>query len=80
MSRPPAELRKRLTPVKQPLTKETSDDERGLKKAVPPSPPKYDAVDLVLLVVTSACLRFWRIDDPDSVVFDEYHFGKFVNW
>ena len=23
--------------------------------------------------------RFWRLDKPDAVVFDEFHFGKFVN-
>lgn len=33
----------------------------------------------ILLFVMAAAVRFYHLDYPDSVVFDEYHFGGFVN-
>jgi len=35
---------------------------------------------LVVLVVLSAAVRLFRLGYPPAVVFDEFHFGKFVNW
>lgn len=32
----------------------------------------------LLLFVMAAAVRYWKITYPDSVVFDEYHFGAFV--
>ncbi|WVN88694.1 uncharacterized protein L203_103907 [Cryptococcus depauperatus CBS 7841] len=32
----------------------------------------------MLLTVVAAAVRFWRIDHPDQVVFDEVHFGSFA--
>ena len=49
-------------------------------KEAAPEPAGVDAIDVVVLLVVAAALRFWRLHDPDSVVFDEYHFGKFTNW
>lgn len=38
------------------------------------------AIDLVVLVALAAAARLWGLATPNSVVFDEYHFGKFINW
>jgi hypothetical protein len=38
------------------------------------------AIDVALLVALSAVARLWGLSTPNSVVFDEYHFGKFSNW
>jgi dolichyl-phosphate-mannose--protein O-mannosyl transferase len=38
------------------------------------------SLDVLLLLATAALARLWDIDSPNSVVFDEYHFGRFVNW
>jgi hypothetical protein len=37
-------------------------------------------IDLVVLVALAAAARLWGLATPNSVVFDEYHFGKFINW
>lgn len=34
---------------------------------------------LIILIVVSAFLHFWRLDVPREVVFDEVHYGKFIN-
>ncbi|KAF8665628.1 hypothetical protein AX16_000083 [Volvariella volvacea WC 439] len=33
---------------------------------------------LILIVVVAACVRLYKISKPNSVVFDEVHFGKFA--
>lgn len=33
----------------------------------------------LIVTVLAFLLRFWRIDHPDQVVFDEVHFGKFAS-
>ncbi|KAJ6237698.1 dolichyl-phosphate-mannose--protein mannosyltransferase [Anaeramoeba flamelloides] len=43
-------------------------------------PKKYDLLLLILLVLFSFYTRFWRLSEPDEVIFDEVHFGKFVSW
>ena len=37
------------------------------------------ATNYIVLAVVSLAVRLYRIGTPDGVVFDEYHFGKFVN-
>jgi dolichyl-phosphate-mannose-protein mannosyltransferase len=39
-----------------------------------------DVLVLLLLIVLAAATRFWRLSQPNSVVFDEFHFGKFVTY
>ncbi|XP_033647476.1 protein O-mannosyl-transferase 1-like [Asterias rubens] len=38
-------------------------------------------INLVLLglTLTSFMMRMWRLEEPREVVFDEFHFGKFIN-
>lgn len=40
---------------------------------------RRDRVVCWVLFVTAACVRFYRLGMPASVVFDEYHFGTFVD-
>jgi dolichyl-phosphate-mannose-protein mannosyltransferase len=46
-------------------------------KAVPPRSSEWD-YKLALAVITALAFatRFWGINHPDQVVFDEVHFGK----
>ena len=37
------------------------------------------ATNYIILGVLSLVARLYRIGTPDGVVFDEYHFGRFVN-
>ena len=37
-------------------------------------------LDVSVLVAIAAAARLWQLHVPNSVVFDEYHFGKFINW
>ncbi len=82
MSHLPPDLRRRLTPSKpaDPSNEIEPQKTPGKMKEAAPEPAGVDAIDIVVLVVVAAALRFWRLHDPDSVVFDEYHFGKFTNW
>ncbi|EME32480.1 dolichyl-phosphate-mannose-protein mannosyltransferase [Galdieria sulphuraria] len=41
---------------------------------------KKDAIFLLVLTLLSFLTRFYRLDEPPAVVFDEFHFGKFVTW
>lgn len=50
--------------------------------AIPPRSHLGDNRDRILcwiLFTISACVRFYRLGMPASVVFDEYHFGTFVD-
>lgn len=88
MSRVPPELRRRQTPGQSTPVPDSSKSEakstaRSAAAAVLSAAlPKdgYNVIDIVVLLVLAAIPRFWRIDEPDSVVFDEFHFGKFTNW
>ncbi|KAK4537800.1 hypothetical protein CDCA_CDCA14G3825 [Cyanidium caldarium] len=39
-----------------------------------------DVVLFAVLLLLSAVTRFWRLTRPASVVFDEFHFGKFLTY
>jgi dolichyl-phosphate-mannose--protein O-mannosyl transferase len=39
-----------------------------------------DVVCCVVLFLGTLALRFWRIESPQSVVWDESHFTKFLTW
>jgi len=41
---------------------------------------KADYWNLLLLFLLAFTTRFWRLFYPAAVVFDEFHFGKFVTW
>lgn len=49
----------------------------------PPDPkpvsPAFDKAICWFLFIVSFCVRFYRLGVPASVVFDEYHFGSFVD-
>lgn len=50
-----------------------------------PSEPKGDwklgdRVLPILILFLCCYTRFWNIHLPSGIVFDELHFGKFVNW
>jgi hypothetical protein len=38
-----------------------------------------DALNCAVILAVSVAVRFYRLSQPAGVVFDEYHFGKFVN-
>ncbi|GAA5848504.1 hypothetical protein JCM9279_006585 [Rhodotorula babjevae] len=46
----------------------------------PPSSNRVDYAVLALVFVLAAIVRFWHIDFPAQVVFDEVHFGKFASY
>ncbi|GAA6027484.1 hypothetical protein JCM8097_007884 [Rhodosporidiobolus ruineniae] len=46
----------------------------------PPSQSKVDYAILALVFLLAAAFRFYRIDHPAGVVFDEVHFGKFAGY
>ncbi|GAA5970820.1 hypothetical protein JCM11641_004467 [Rhodosporidiobolus odoratus] len=46
----------------------------------PPSQNKVDYVILAFVFLLAAAFRFYRIDHPSGVVFDEVHFGKFASY
>jgi len=39
-----------------------------------------DTAITVLLAVAAGVLRVSRLSSPNAVVYDEYHYGKFLNW
>ncbi|KAI0464758.1 hypothetical protein LJB42_002383 [Komagataella kurtzmanii] len=41
---------------------------------------KWYTVGLLLVTITAFCTRFYAINYPDEVVFDEVHFGKFASY
>ncbi|BGO99459.1 Dolichyl-phosphate-mannose--protein mannosyltransferase 4 [Rhodotorula toruloides] len=46
----------------------------------PPSSNRTDYIVLLGVFLLAAALRFYRIDHPSGVVFDEVHFGKFASY
>jgi len=40
--------------------------------------PEWPWIPLTLTVI-AAFTRYWRLDRPPAVVFDEHHFGRFTN-
>lgn len=74
-----ASLRKRGG-AKQAVTEaapsEAPRQASAVKKAVK-SPSEWDYwVCMAVVTALAFATRFWMIDFPDSVVFDEVHFGK----
>jgi len=68
-------------------TTETASGSRGaslvegdssLRSNAEPYAALLDGVVMVLLTIFAALTRFWRLSEPKAVVFDEFHFGKFV--
>lgn len=49
---------------------------KGLQQERPIESNRADIVTMVALLVGAAALRFWHIDHPSGVVFDEVHFGR----
>ena len=52
-------------------------------EVAPPSSPVWAAAARVLpalLFIFALATRLWGIGKPAGIVFDELHFGKFVNW
>lgn len=39
-----------------------------------------DTITCCILLILGIYSRFCHLDHPNEVVFDEQHFGKFVNW
>ena len=66
-AKPPSDEKKAPLPTS---SSSASDDE--LMRAVEPHLPW-------LLLALALATRFYRLDVPRGVVFDEYHFGRFVN-
>ncbi|KAF6001784.1 Dolichyl-phosphate-mannose--protein mannosyltransferase [Cyanidiococcus yangmingshanensis] len=62
-------------PLKQLLSVCDSEEQR---RALCASDRPLDLLVLLLLTAIAAGTRFWRLSAPNSVVFDEFHFGKFV--
>ncbi len=40
--------------------------------------PEWPWIPLILTLIAAAT-RYWRLDKPPAVVFDEHHFGRFTN-
>jgi len=61
----------------------THGSDRGLMSSLKPIVDKSWVRTLLvsaLLLIASILLRFYRLEHPRSVVFDETHFGKFTDW
>ncbi|GAA99574.1 glycosyltransferase family 39 protein [Mixia osmundae IAM 14324] len=56
------------------------DDQSMLPEHEPVDKPAVDVLVVCLLTLLAALLRFYRIDHPSGVVFDEVHFGKFASY
>jgi len=62
------------------------NDEKLLNSIVPPTVkptrenPYLDKAALLGITILAFITRFYRIDYPDEVVFDEVHFGKFASY
>ncbi|KAK9680461.1 Dolichyl-phosphate-mannose--protein mannosyltransferase 1 [Basidiobolus ranarum] len=71
----------RDTDLKQPVE---VDDNGKMKSRITQSPKQF-AITLLhvkiisIITVIAAAIRFYRITQPDSVVFDEVHFGGFAS-
>ena len=40
----------------------------------------FEPYTMLILALIAAATRFWNIAEPRGIVFDELHFGKFVQW
>ncbi|KAJ6109665.1 hypothetical protein N7486_001900 [Penicillium sp. IBT 16267x] len=81
MSSPPPSLRKRVG-KKEASTALPSND-GSLRPVAAPSKPKSEWdywLAISILTLLAFITRFWRIDYPNEVVFDEVHFGKFASY
>jgi dolichyl-phosphate-mannose-protein mannosyltransferase len=80
MSSPPASLRKRAGKKNEsPLSSANTAPSSSLKKAqtAPKASRVWDyKLALVIMTLLAFATRFYRINHPDEVVFDEVHFGK----
>ncbi|KAJ5092165.1 hypothetical protein NUU61_007035 [Penicillium alfredii] len=81
MSSPSPSLRKRGG-KKEAYTAVPSDDwSSPSDKAVGKPQSEWDYwLAITLLTALAFVTRFWRIDYPNEVVFDEVHFGKFASY
>jgi dolichyl-phosphate-mannose-protein mannosyltransferase len=53
--------------------------EKATSPSQSPQPPKWSVADTILLVgiaLVAGALRLWRLDEPDSLVFDEVYYAK----
>ncbi|KAJ5936365.1 Glycosyl transferase family 39 [Penicillium verhagenii] len=81
MSSPSPSLRKRGG-KKEAYTALPSND-GSLRPVAAPSKPKSEWdywLAISILTLLAFATRFWRIDYPNEVVFDEVHFGKFASY
>lgn len=81
MSSPSPSLRKRGG-KKEAYTALPSDD-GSLRPVAAPTKPKSEWdywLAISILTLLAFITRFWRIDYPNEVVFDEVHFGKFASY
>ncbi|KAJ5552992.1 Glycosyl transferase family 39 [Penicillium frequentans] len=81
MSSPSPSLRKRGG-KKEAVTALPSDD-GSLRPVAAPTKPKSEWdywLAISILTLLAFITRFWRIDYPNEVVFDEVHFGKFASY
>jgi dolichyl-phosphate-mannose-protein mannosyltransferase len=79
MSSPSASLRKRGG--KKEATTALPSDDGSMTPVVAPVPAKQKSewdywLAMVILTLLAFATRFYRIDYPNEVVFDEVHFGK----
>ncbi|GAA5931969.1 hypothetical protein JCM1841_006118 [Sporobolomyces salmonicolor] len=54
--------------------------DKGYEEDPPSSTSPAEAAILALIFLVAAAFRFYRIDHPAGVVFDEVHFGKFASY
>jgi dolichyl-phosphate-mannose--protein O-mannosyl transferase len=47
---------------------------------IPRTAPSFERWIPLALLILAICTRFYRIDHPRGIVFDELHFGKFTMW
>lgn len=77
-----ASLRKRggaKRDITEPAPSEASHPESPIvsAQAAPKSPSEWDYwVGMLVMTALAFATRFWMINYPDEVVFDEVHFGK----
>ncbi|KAF9947807.1 hypothetical protein BGZ65_008530, partial [Modicella reniformis] len=80
----PLRQRKRETLEQQPKPVYSTEDDDEPKEAVTavftPTEQKLSLAVLAVLTVVAFSSRFYKINEPDEVVFDEVHFGKFASY
>jgi len=80
-------MKKRSQEPESPKKSEASDidvDIRGIKSPNVLLQPKTEEsswnIALIVVTVLSFITRYYKINEPDQVVFDEVHFGKFASY